>query len=223
MDDLTILVVDGGSTDGTRQIVERLRDVELNTALHLLSSEVPQGLGAAYKQAFQWAAPREFSVVVGMDGDLQHDPSELRTLVRAVESGADLAVGSRYVSGGSTHGWSPARRRMSLGANRVVRRLLELSCLDATSGYRAYRMSLLSALGCGRSASTSFAFQVELAYRASVAGASVVEVPIAFRQREFGRSKLTPSIALRTVGRVALLALWHRTPSVRNARSSLSS
>jgi dolichol-phosphate mannosyltransferase len=190
-----VLVVDDGSRDGTPELAEAVGS-ELGQ-IRVWRRTGPRGLGAAYRAGFTLGLAEGYGVVVQMDADLSHDPHELSALIQAVGAGADLAIGSRYVPGGATPGW-PARR---------VR--------DVTSGYRAYRAGLLRAIDLGAVTSTGFGFQIDMTDRARRAGATIFEVPIVFRDRTAGRSKMSGGImgeALVMVAGRALSRRFHPLP-----------
>jgi dolichol-phosphate mannosyltransferase len=190
--DATVMVVDDASPDGTAQRVEllarRLGDVRV------LRRAAKGGLGSAYRDAFRAGMRDGFDVLVEMDADLSHDPAVLPDLVAAVAGGADLAIGSRYVPGGSVVGWPFARRLISRLGGTYARRLLRLPVADPTSGFRAYRATILEAVDLGAVRADGYGFQVEMAYRVHRLGGSILEVPIAFRDRARGRSKMSPRI-----------------------------
>jgi dolichol-phosphate mannosyltransferase len=200
-----VLVVDDGSTDGTPQLAEAAAR-ELGQ-IEVLRRTGPRGLGPAYRAGFGVGLSERFEVLVEMDADLSHDPSDLPALVAAVECGADLAVGSRYVAGGDTPGWPARRRLLSRAGGWYARSLLRLPVRDVTSGYRAYRASLLRAIDLETVTTTGYGFQIDMTDRARRLGAAIAEVPIVFRDRTAGDSKMSAAIireALMMVTRRAL-------------------
>jgi dolichol-phosphate mannosyltransferase len=154
------------------------------------------GLGSAYRDGFTEGLRRGYQVLVAMDSDLSHDPASLPRLLRAIDDGADLAVGSRYVAGGSIPQWSVWRRALSRWGNRYAGRMLALPLADATSGFRAYRAAIVAKLDLESVRSDGYGFQIEMAYRIAAVGGMIVELPIAFIDRRRGTSKMSLSIVV---------------------------
>ena len=151
------------------------------------------GLGAAYLAGFAWGLSREYSVLVEMDADGSHAPEQLHRLLDAVDSGADLAIGSRYVPGGAIRNWPRRRFALSKTANTYARVLLGVDVHDITAGYRAYRREVLEKIDLAAVDSKGYCFQIDLTWRAINNGFVVVEVPITFIERELGQSKMSGS------------------------------
>jgi dolichol-phosphate mannosyltransferase len=193
-----ILVVDDGSPDGTGEIADRLAaehdDVEV------LHRTVREGLGPAYLAGFAHALERGARFVIEMDADFSHYPADLARLLAAAED-ADLVLGSRYVAGGGVTDWGAVRRLVSRGGSWYARIVLGLDVRDLTGGFKCFRREVLEAIDLPTVRSRGYAFQVELTHRAVHAGFRVVELPIVFRDRELGRSKMSWRIA----GEAALL------------------
>jgi len=185
----TILVVDDNSPDGTGAWAQE--HCRSERQLRVLHRRGKLGLGSAYKEGFAWGLQQGFGVLVEMDSDGSHAPPALPSLLAALQDGADLVLGSRYVEGGSTPGWPAKRRLLSQASNAMARRALGLSVADATSGYRAYRAEILHAIDVSSVASDGYAFQVEMLWRVSRTGGRIAEVPIAFRDRLTGISKIS--------------------------------
>lgn len=193
------LVVDDGSPDGTGDLVAALAAGE--PRVRLLRRAGKLGLASAYVEGFRRGLEEGYDVLVEMDADLSHDPAELPRLLEGAGR-FDLTIGSRYVPGGSVTDWSPSRVALSRAGNLYTRLLLGLPVADATSGYRAFRRPVLERLLQEGVATDGYAFQIELAYRAWKAGFSVGEVPITFRERRFGRSKISRRIVAEALLRV---------------------
>ena len=197
-----ILVVDDGSPDGTAEIAQ-VTGADLG-GVDVLRRAGKLGLGSAYRDGFIEGLRRGYQILVEMDADLSHDPDALPALLRAVEGGADLAVGSRYIPGGSIPHWAPSRRVLSRWGNRYARWVLALPLADATSGFRAYRADIVTRLDLPSVRSDGYGFQIEMAYRVATAGGSIVEVPIEFVDRARGASKMS----FRIVVEALLLVTW---------------
>ena len=201
--DADVLVVDDASPDGTADLAERVGK-ELG-GVTVMRRTTPRGFGTAVRAGFAWALDRGYDVVVGMDADLSHDPAALPALLQAVEDGADLAVGSRYVAGGVIPQWTAHRRALSRWGNSYATTLLRLPLSDATSGYRAYRASALRAIDLDRVRANGYGFLVEMVYRVARNGGRVAEVPIVFVDRERDGSKMSGRIVVEAV---TLVTLW---------------
>jgi dolichol-phosphate mannosyltransferase len=193
-----VLVVDDGSPDGTGEIAEQM--AAEHDWLQVLHRAEKNGIGPAYLAGFGHALERGAGYVMEMDSDFSHDPADLARLLQAIYSGADLALGSRYVPGGGVEDWSLLRRFISEGGSTYARWVLGLSVRDLTGGFKCFRREVLEAIHFDSVRSRGYAFQVELTYRAVRAGFRVVEVPIIFRDREHGQSKMS--------WRIAAEAMW---------------
>ena len=201
-----VLVVDDGSPDGTGDIADAAAASDANVSV--LHRQEKQGLGAAYRAGFaRVVAEADAEVVVQMDCDFSHDPADLARLIGAVQKGADLAIGSRYVAGGSTPGWTWRRRAISRAGSTFARTVLRLPQRDLTGGFKAWRReTLLYALG-GVPYASGYGFQIEMTWKAARAGARIVELPITFRDRTVGKSKMTGRIAREALMMVVELRL----------------
>jgi dolichol-phosphate mannosyltransferase len=201
-DGFNVLVVDDGSPDGTGDIADRLA-VE-RAWLHVLHRAEKNGIGPAYLAGFRHALDRGAGYVMEMDSDFSHDPADLARLLAAVDrdspGSADLALGSRYVPGGAVSDWGLLRRLISEGGSTYARWVLGLKVRDLTGGFKCFRREVLEAIEFDGVRSQGYAFQVELTYRAIRAGFKVVEVPIVFRDRQMGQSKMS--------WRIAAEAMW---------------
>ena len=199
-----VLVVDDSSPDGTAGIARAMAD-EL-TGIDVLSRPAKSGLGSAYRAGFRVGCDRGYESLVEMDSDLSHDPAALPSLLRAVDDGADLAIGSRYVPGGSIPTWGVVRRLISRAASLYTRALL-MPVHDPTSGFKCYRRGALERIDLDAIHSRGYSFQIETTYRVRRAGGRIVEVPIAFVDRKVGGSKMTRAIVLEAVWKVPLMRL----------------
>jgi dolichol-phosphate mannosyltransferase len=199
-----VLVVDDGSPDGTGEVADRLAGEQERVGV--LHRPVREGLGPAYIAGFRHAIERGAGLVLQMDSDFSHEPTYLPRLIEAVE-GADLAIGSRYVSGGGVGDWGAARRAISRGGNAYARLMLGMGgeVGDLTSGFKCFRREVLEAIDLDSVQSRGYAFQVELTYRALKRGFRVVEVPIVFRDRRVGSSKMSRAIVAEAIWRIPLL------------------
>jgi dolichol-phosphate mannosyltransferase len=202
-----LLIVDDSSPDGTGRIAERLAEGRDDVAV--LHRPEKRGLGPAYIAGFREALSGGAEVVAHMDADFSHDPSDLPRLLGAVAE-ADLVLGSRYVEGGAVTDWGPGRRAISRLGSAYARRALGVSIRDLTGGFKVFRRRALEAIEVESLASLGYAFQVETTFRAIVAGFEVVEVPITFRDRRVGQSKMTGSVVLEAAWRVPAMRLKRR-------------
>lgn len=183
-----VLVVDDSSPDGTGEIADRLAADD--SRIHVLHRTEKDGLGKAYLAGFTWGLAGDYAVLVEMDADGSHAPEQLHRLFDAVNAGADLAIGSRYVSGGSTVNWPKRRELLSRGANTYARLALGSKIRDITAGFRAYRREVLESFDFAAIDSAGYCFQIDLAWRAIQGGFTVTEVPITFTERAIGESKM---------------------------------
>jgi len=198
-----VLVVDDNSPDGTGEIADRL--AEEHEFVSVLHRERKEGLGPAYIAGFRRALADGAEYILEMDCDFSHDPADVRRLLAACESGADLALGSRYVPGGGTEDWGLVRRFVSAGGSWYARALLGIPIRDLTGGFKCYRRVVLERMDLSAIASKGYAFQIETTYRALRLGFTAVEIPIRFTDRTRGTSKMSRSIVLEAVARVPAL------------------
>jgi dolichol-phosphate mannosyltransferase len=190
--DADVLIVDDASPDGTGALADALAAAD--PRVHVLHRGGKQGLGTAYLAGFAYAAEHGFEKVFEMDADFSHPPWDLPRLAWA-GLGSDLAIGSRYVPGGSTVGWDAKRRLLSRGANLYARLLLGTGIRDMTAGFRCFDVAKLRELDLARVSAQGYAFQIEMAFRMVRAGGRVVEVPIHFVDRRVGASKMDGKVA----------------------------
>jgi len=198
-----VLVVDDGSPDGTadrvRWVAQRIPGVRL------LERTSKDGLGAAYRAGFAWGLDRGYQVLVEMDADGSHRPEDLPNLLDAIANGADLAIGSRYVAGGEIPKWKFSRRALSRGGNEYASIMLGIGVHDATSGFRAFRSTLVQRIDFAHLRADGYGFQIEAAWRSVRSGSRVVEVPIRFEERASGESKMSKAIVIEAL---ALVTRW---------------
>jgi dolichol-phosphate mannosyltransferase len=189
-----VLIVDDSSPDGTGELADGLAATYEH--VEVLHREKREGLGPAYLAGFRRALGAGAGYVFQMDADFSHDPADLGRLLAAVAGGADVALGSRYVAGGGVEHWGLLRRIVSRGGCAYARRVLGLQVRDLTGGFKCFRREVLEAINLDTVRSHGYGFQVELTQRAVQRGFTVREVPIIFRDRRHGRSKMSPRIAL---------------------------
>jgi dolichol-phosphate mannosyltransferase len=197
-----VLIVDDSSPDGTGEIADRLAGE--HEEVEVLHRSRKEGLGPAYLAGFARALEGGAELVLEMDSDFSHDPADVPRLIAAARS-ADLVLGSRYVDGGGVTDWGPLRRAVSRGGSWYARRLLRVPVRDLTGGFKCFRREVLEGIGLDDVHSNGYGFQIELTYRALRAGFRVKEVPIVFRNRRVGDSKMTPRIAFEAVWKVPVL------------------
>jgi len=206
-------VIDDGSPDGTGEIADEL--ALTRPWLHVLHRTAKEGLGRAYLAGFAWALEREYDQVLEMDCDFSHDPARIPALRAAVANGADVALGSRYVAGGGVRDWGLARRIISRGGCLYAQVILQLPVHDLTGGFKCFDRRVLEAISLADVGAEGYAFQIEMTYRARLLGFTVVEVPIIFRDRVRGGSKMSRRIVAEAAWRVPQLrwrALRGRIP-----------
>ncbi|MBN8681733.1 MAG: polyprenol monophosphomannose synthase [Chitinophagales bacterium] len=187
-----VLIVDDGSPDGTAQIVKDLMATEFAGRLHILERKGKLGLGTAYIAGFRWGLERDYQYFFEMDADFSHNPNDLlRLLAQCRDHGADVSVGSRYVKGGQLVNWSSDRIFLSRGASIYTALILWMPVKDPTAGFICYRRHVLEAMELDKIHFIGYAFQIEMKYTAYKLGFSVQEVPITFKDREKGQSKMS--------------------------------
>jgi dolichol-phosphate mannosyltransferase len=200
-----VLVIDDASPDGTGELADRL--AAEHGFVDVLHRPEKLGLGPAYLAGFERALTDGAELVLEMDCDFSHDPQDVPRLIAAVEEGADLALGSRYVAGGGVRNWGLVRRVISRGASVYTALFLHMGVKDPTGGFKCFRRAVLETIGLDGITARGYAFQIETTYRAKRAGFRVVEVPITFADRVEGSSKMSRAIVLEAVWRVPLLRL----------------
>jgi len=202
--DAHVLIADDASPDGTGDIADGL--AARDSHVHVLHRAGKQGLGAAYLAAFAWGLERGYDVLVEMDADGSHRPEQLPALLAALDH-ADLAIGSRWVPGGEVVGWPLSRRLISRSGSLYARLALGIEEHDATSGFRAYRAAALGRIRPELVHSSGYGFQIEMLWRAVLAGLRTAEVPITFADRELGQSKMSGRIVVEALLRVTAWGL----------------
>ena len=209
-----ILVVEDNSPDGTADIVKRLQAEDFPDRLFMLQRPGKQGLGTAYIAGFRWALERDYEYVFEMDADFSHNPQDLPRLLAACrDEGADVAIGSRYVSGVNVVNWPMGRVLMSYFASKYVRLVTGLPVHDTTAGFVCYRREVLRTLPLGSIRFKGYAFQIEMKFTAYKYGFRIREVPVIFINRELGTSKMNSSIfgeAVFGVIRLKWDSLWKK-------------
>ncbi len=206
--EVRVLVVDDSSPDGTGAIADRI--AAKRSDVEVLHRPRKSGLGRAYVAGFEHALGAGAAAVVEMDADLSHDPADLPRLLEPLSGGADVVLGSRYVPGGGIRDWDALRRGISRFGCGYARRVLGVPVRDLTGGFKAFRASALEAIDYASVRSQGYAFQVELTYRALRRGLHVEEIPIVFRERERGTSKMSAMIALEAAWLVPALRYGRR-------------
>jgi len=209
-----VLVVDDNSPDGTGRLAEEV-GTEIG-GIEVLHRPGKDGLGSAYREGFARVLAAGYDVVVSMDADFSHDPQRIPEFLAAVDEGADLVIGSRYVTGGGTTDWPIRRQLLSKWGNAYTRSILGVTARDCTSGYRAYRASALAAIDPTSTSAEGYAFLTELVRRLTTRGAVIVERPIIFRDRTRGKSKMSGRIIVESM---LLVTRWGVADRVRRRRS----
>jgi dolichol-phosphate mannosyltransferase len=200
--DFHLLIVDDGSPDGTADLVKEAQ-TRYPARLHLMQREGKQGLGTAYIAGFRWALERDYDTIAEMDADFSHNPADLVRLLEAVESGADVAVGSRYVKGGKVTNWPTNRVLLSKYASVYVRLITWIPVHDTTAGFVCYRRRVLETMDLNKIGFVGYAFQIEMKFAAWKLGFKLAEVPINFVDRVEGESKMSSGIF-----KEAALGVW---------------
>ena len=192
-----LLFVDDNSPDGTGDVIEEMMKTE--PRIHCLHREKKEGLGRAYVAGFQKAIELGADLVIQMDCDFSHDPKDVPRLIEAMEGGADLVIGSRYVPGGDTPGWPFKRRLISRAGGIFIRTVTGMPLRDPTGGFKCWRASTLKKIDFTTVGSKGYSFQLEMNHRTWKAGCAIKEIPIVFTDRVAGYSKITPGIATESI------------------------
>ena len=192
--DYDILIIDDNSPDGTADVVKQLRE-KYSSRLHLLERKGKMGLGTAYIAGFKWAIAHEYQYIFEMDADFSHNPKDLTCLYKAcAEDGADLAIGSRYISGVNVVNWPISRVLMSYFASRYVKIITGMHIHDTTAGFKCYRAEVLKTINLDKIHFKGYAFQIEMKFKAYRLGFKLKEIPIVFTDRTKGKSKMDKRI-----------------------------
>lgn len=215
-----VLVVDDNSPDGTGQLADSIAAED--SQVHVLHRKGKEGLGAAYIAGFKWGMAAGYDVLVEMDADGSHQPEQLPLLLDAINDGADLAMGSRWVPGGGTVNWPLYRQAISRTGSTYARIMLGLKIKDITGGYRAFRHSTLEALNLDQVESVGYGFQVDLAWRVAKLGLKIVERPITFVERELGASKMSGNIVVEAMINVTKWGLASRWAALTRKKTPAS-
>ncbi|MDO5699161.1 MAG: polyprenol monophosphomannose synthase [Dermatophilus congolensis] len=202
-----VLVLDDASPDGTGRLADALAEADPHVFVRHRAGK--QGLGMAYLDGFAWAKEHGYDAVIEMDADGSHRVADLPAVLAAIDHG-DVAIGSRWVPGGSVVNWPAHRKFLSVGANTYTRVLLGMPVRDATAGFRVYRLTALETMGLHGVESHGYCFQIDLTWRAIKAGLTVVEVPITFVEREVGTSKMNSNIIAEALRNVTVWGLTYR-------------
>lgn len=218
--DFHVLIIDDGSPDGTANIVKDLMGNKYTGKLHIIEREGKQGLGTAYITGFKWAIEHKYDYIFEMDADFSHNPEDLLKLYNACSAeGADVAIGSRYVSGVNVVNWPMGRVLMSYFASKYVRFILGVKIHDTTAGFKCYRRQVLETIELDKIRFKGYAFQIEMKYTAYKCGFKIQEVPIIFINRVLGTSKMSGGIfseALLGVIRLKLGSIFRKYPQKQN-------
>ena len=200
-----VLVVDDGSPDKTGDAIRELQQ-EFH-ALHLLERKTKLGLGSAYRLGFAWGLERGYEELIEMDADLSHRVRDLKTMIdeKELQPNTDLVIGSRWIPGGKTENWSRGRELLSRAANLYVRAMVGLGVKDSTAGFRIYSASMLKRLNMESIKSEGYSFQIEMTRAVHKLGGKIIEVPITFRERENGVSKMSKNIVREAM---LLVTIW---------------
>jgi dolichol-phosphate mannosyltransferase len=191
--DFHILIVEDNSPDGTADIVKNLMK-EFDGKLHILERKGKLGLGTAYIAGFKWGLKNGYDIIFEMDADFSHNPDDLVRLHKAIEDGADAAIGSRYITGVNVVNWPMGRVLMSYFASKYVRMITGMNIQDTTAGFVCWSRKVLETIDLDKIKFVGYAFQIEMKYTAIKLGFNVVEVPIIFTDRTEGESKMNKSI-----------------------------
>jgi len=204
--DAHILIIDDGSPDKTGEKIKEIQST-YPSSLFLLERASKSGLGSAYRTGFAWGLERGYEELIEMDADLSHRVRDLKKMIEAKElkPNTDLVIGSRWMAGGRTENWSKSRELLSRAANLYVRAMLGMGVKDSTAGFRIYSSSILKKLNLDAIKSEGYSFQIEMTRAVHKLGGKIIEVPITFRERENGVSKMSKKIVREAM---LLVTIW---------------
>ena len=204
--DAHILIIDDGSPDKTGEKIKEIKS-KYPSSLFLLERASKSGLGSAYRTGFAWGLERGYEELIEMDADLSHRVRDLKKMIEAKElqPNTDLVIGSRWMAGGKTENWSKSRELLSRAANLYVRAMLGMGVKDSTAGFRIYSSSILKKLNLEAIKSEGYSFQIEMTRAVHKLGGKIIEVPITFRERENGVSKMSKNIVREAM---LLVTIW---------------
>ena len=191
-----VLIIDDNSPDKTYELVENF--IKQNNFVHLIKRNGKEGLGSAYRKGFEWAINNQYEYAIEMDADFSHSFDDLELMFNSKEN-LDLVIGSRYITGGSTEGWSKSRKLLSVGANKFAKKMLNSQINDMTSGFRIYSTKALEKVSFSNTESNGYSFQIEMTYLFISKGLKIKEFPITFYERNLGKSKMSKSIAFEAI------------------------
>jgi dolichol-phosphate mannosyltransferase len=204
IDNLSVLVVDDNSPDGTADLVES----EFNGTIEIMRRQEKNGLGKAYIDGFKWALDAGFDLIIQMDADLSHNPKYLKPMLSAIADGNDLVIGSRYIKGGGVENWGLKRRLISKFGCWYARTILGVKIFDLTGGFKCFKRNVIESIDLNAIGSAGYSFQIEMNYRAFLKKFKIKEIPIIFTDRDIGKSKMTMGIAIEAVFVVLKLKLF---------------
>ena len=219
-----LLIIDDGSPDGTANIVEKLQ-TEFSDRLHMIQREGKLGLGTAYLTGFKWAIEHNYDYIFEMDADFQHNPDDLIRLYEAATQGGDLVIGSRYIDGVTVINWPIGRVIMSFYASAYVRVVTGMKVMDTTAGFKCYTRKVLETIPLDKIRMRGYAFQIEMKFTTWKYGFKIVEVPIIFRDREKGNSKMSGGIFNEALWGVIKMKVksWFRSYKIEKAKETVNS
>ncbi len=215
-----ILIVDDNSPDGTGKIVDKLiKDNVFDGKLHIMHRKGKLGLGTAYIEGFKWAISNGFDIFISQDADFSHNPIYIKDMLKLVDAGNDLVIGSRYVKGGSVVNWGFLRKLISKGGSLYSRILLLTNIHDLTGGYNCYTKKSLETINLDTIISNGYCFQIEMKFRNALAKLKIKETPIVFEDRRVGKSKMSKKIFIEAMINVFFMAFKrHKIKSMMNIK-----